>query len=90
MQPHDPRLVNDCATSSTLIATDPHSWPQGPISGEISIAPMTTAVELTFNSMDATKIEKTRTVALAPGKKYPTYPPSHYDQILLVCLKDCV
>ncbi len=32
----------------------------GPIKGEISMAPITTAVELTFKPMEAIKIEKTK------------------------------
>ena len=40
----------------------------GPISGEISIAPITTAVESAFNPIEATKIEHISIQAVAPLK----------------------
>ena len=43
----------------------------GPIRGEISIAPMITAVELTFNPMDATNMAKMSVQTLTPLKTIP-------------------
>ena len=41
----------------------------GPINGEISIAPITTAVELTFKPIEATKIENTKIQAVCLSLK---------------------
>jgi len=41
----------------------------GPIKGEISIAPIITAVEFTFNPTDATKIAQAKIQRLAPEKE---------------------
>jgi len=38
----------------------------GPIKGDISMAPITTAVEFAFNPIEATKTAKTRIQAVAP------------------------
>jgi len=43
----------------------------GPIRGEMSIAPMMTAVELTFKPSDATKMAKMRIHKLVPLKTIP-------------------
>ena len=40
----------------------------GPIKGEINIAPITTAVELAFNPMDAMKIEQIKIQEVCPLK----------------------
>ena len=44
----------------------------GPMSGEISIAPMMTAVEFMFRPREAIKIAKTRTQRLGPLKMMPS------------------
>ncbi|MNV56763.1 hypothetical protein D3C71_1490640 [compost metagenome] len=41
----------------------------GPINGDISMAPIMTAVEFTFNPTDATTIAQARIQALAPRKE---------------------
>ena len=43
----------------------------GPISGDMSIAPMITAVELTFSPSEAMKIAVIRIHRLAPRKEMP-------------------
>ena len=43
----------------------------GPISGEISIAPMMTAVELTFRPTEAMMIEKARIHTFGPRNQIP-------------------
>ena len=43
----------------------------GPIRGDISMAPMITAVELTFSPNDAMKMAKISTHRLAPLKETP-------------------
>ena len=43
----------------------------GPISGEMSIAPMMTAVELTFSPSEAMKMAKISTQRLTPLKLTP-------------------
>ena len=61
------KLINDFLNVSiSLIAIDKPIPKIGPISGEINIAPITTAVELAFNPMDATKIEQIKIHAVAP------------------------
>jgi hypothetical protein len=44
----------------------------GPINGDISMAPITTAVELTFKPIDAIKIDNTRIQAVWPLMEIPS------------------
>ncbi len=44
----------------------------GPIKGDISIAPITTALELTFNPIDAIRIENTNIHAVCPLMEIPS------------------
>ena len=60
-----PKLINDFLNVSTsLIATDRPKPTIGPISGEINIAPITTAVLLTFKPIEATNTENIKIQAL--------------------------
>ena len=64
-----PKLINDFL--SVLISFKAKDIPIpkiGPISGEISIAPITTAVEFAFKPIEATKTAKIRIQAVAPLK----------------------
>ena len=64
-----PKLISDfLRVSISLIAIESPIPNMGPIRGEISIAPITTAVELAFNPTEATKIEQIRIQAVAPLK----------------------
>ena len=54
--------------SMSLMANDMPIPKMGPIKGEISIAPITTAVELAFNPMDAIKMEHTKIQEVCPLK----------------------
>ena len=63
------KLIKDfLRVSISLIAIESPIPSIGPISGDINIAPMTTAVELAFNPTDATKIEQIKIQAVAPLK----------------------
>ena len=53
----------------SLIAKETPTPRTGPIKGAINIAPMTTAVELAFNPIEARKIEQINTQAVAPRKE---------------------
>ena len=56
-----PKFPTDLRTSPKSFTPTPRPTPMmGPISGEISMAPMITAVELTFNPMDAMTMLKTK------------------------------
>lgn len=52
--------------SKSLIAIDKPKPKIGPIRGEISIAPITTGIELAFKPTDATNIEQIRIQAFGP------------------------
>ena len=54
------------SVSISLMAIDIPIPNIGPIRGEISIAPITTAVEFVFNPMEATKTAKIKIQAVAP------------------------
>ena len=54
--------------SISLIAIDKPTPKIGPISGEINMAPITTAVLFAFNPIEATNIEHTKIQAVAPLK----------------------
>ena len=63
------KLIKDLfSVSISLIANDIPTPKIGPISGEINMAPITTAVELTFKPMEATKMAKINIQAVAPFK----------------------
>src|SRR5690606_33824829 len=54
-----PKLINALRSVKISLMANANPIPKiGPISGEINIAPITTAVELAFNPMDATKMEQ--------------------------------
>lgn len=57
--------------SRSLVPTASPMPMMGPISGEMSIAPMMTAVELTFSPSEAMKMAKISTQRLAPLKLTP-------------------
>ncbi len=62
-----PKLINDfLSVSMSFMATDNPIPKIGPISGEISMAPMTTAVEFALSPIEATKIEQIKIQAVAP------------------------
>ena len=52
----------------SLIAKETPIPKTGPISGAISMAPITTAVALVFNPIEAIKMEQINTQAVAPRK----------------------
>jgi len=61
------KLISDfLRVSKSLIAIDKPKPKIGPINGEISIAPITTGIELAFNPTEATNIEHTSIQALGP------------------------
>ena len=63
------KFINDFfRVSISLIAIESPTPRIGPISGEISIAPITTALESAFKPTEATKIEQIRIHAVAPLK----------------------
>ena len=63
------RLMSDfLRVSISLTAMDIPIPKIGPIKGEISIAPMTTAVEFAFKPTEATKMEQIKIQAVAPLK----------------------
>ena len=60
-----PKLIKErFRVSISLIPIDSPIPRIGPINGDISIAPITTAVELTFNPIDAINMENTNTQAV--------------------------
>ena len=62
-----PRLIRDVfKVSISFIAIDKPTPKIGPIKGDISIAPITTGIELVFSPIEATKIEQIRIQAVAP------------------------
>ena len=64
-----PKLIRDfLRVKISLIAIDIPIPKIGPIKGEISIAPITTAVEFALRPIDATKIEQIKIQAVAPLK----------------------
>ena len=68
-----PKLIrDDFKVSMSLIPIEKPIPRIGPISGEISMAPITTAVELTFKPMEAIKIEKTKIQAVCPFIEIPS------------------
>jgi|GEM_PF-7004080 len=61
------RFINDLRkVSMSLIAIDIPKPKIGPINGEINMAPITTAVEFTFNPMEAINTAKIKIHAVAP------------------------
>ncbi len=64
------RFINDFfKVSISLIAIDIPIPKIGPINGDISIAPITTAVEFAFSPTEATKMEHINIQAVAPLKE---------------------
>ena len=64
-----PKFSNDRrSVAKSLIAKDTPTPKTGPMRGAINIAPITTAVELAFNPMEARKMEQINTQAVAPLK----------------------
>ncbi len=64
------KFINDFfMVSISLTATERPTPKIGPINGEINMAPITTAVELAFKPMEATKMEQTNIQAVAPLKE---------------------
>ena len=62
-----PRFIKDrFKVSTSFIAIDKPILRIGPIKGDISMAPITTAGELTLRPMEAINIEKTSTQAVCP------------------------
>ena len=61
-----PRLVRDFRTVPASLMPTPTESHDGPHEREINMAPMTTAVESTFNPMLAITMEKTRIQRLNP------------------------
>ena len=59
-------IIDFLRVSKSLIAIDKPKPKIGPIKGEISIAPITTGIELAFKPTDATKIEQIRIQAFGP------------------------
>lgn len=57
--------------SKSLMPTDSPMPMIGPISGEMSIAPMMTAVELTFRPKEATNVANISTQRFVPRKSTP-------------------
>ena len=56
-----PKLITEAFKVSTSLTPIENPIPRiGPIRGDINMAPITTAVELTLSPMDAINIEKTR------------------------------
>ncbi len=64
-------LIDFFRKSISLIPSESPIPRIGPINGEISIAPITTAVELVFKPVDATRIEKIKTQAFCPFMSTP-------------------
>ena len=63
------RFLPDDFINSTSLIPRPSPMPKiGPISGEMSIAPMTTGMELTFRPMDAMMMAIAKIQALGPRK----------------------
>ena len=61
------RLIKDFrSVSISLMAIDSPIPRIGPINGEINMAPITTAVELAFKPIEATKIEQINIHTVAP------------------------
>ena len=68
------RLRADECTSLKFCTPRPKPMPMiGPISGEMSIAPIITAVELVFNPSDAMKIANISTTILVPLNDTPRF-----------------
>ena len=62
-----PKLISDfLRVNISFIAIDIPMPKIGPISGEINMAPITTAVEFAFNPIEATNIEHIKIHAVAP------------------------
>ena len=59
-------IIDFLRVSKSLIAIDKPKPKIGPIRGEISIAPITTGIELAFKPTDATNIEQIRIQAFGP------------------------
>ena len=75
-----PRLVRDFRTVPASLMPTPNPNPMmGPMSGEINMAPMTTAVESTFKPMLAITMEKTRIQRLNPRNSMSFLMPSMVD-----------
>ena len=72
-----PRLVSDLRTVAASLMPTPSPNPMmGPMSGEINMAPMTTAVESTFRPMLAMTMENTRIHKLNPRNSMSFLMPS--------------
>ena len=63
---HEKLIIDFLRVSKSLIAIDKPKPKIGPIRGEISIAPITTGIELAFKPTDATNIEQIRIQAFGP------------------------
>ena len=72
-----PKLTKDFRTVAASLIPTPSPKPMiGPINGEISMAPMTTAVESTFRPMLAITIENTKIQTLNPRNSMSFLMPS--------------
>ena len=66
------RFLNERFISGKSYCAAPSPSPRiGPISGEMSIAPMITAVELTFSPIEAMNVAKMSVHSLTPLKATP-------------------
>ena len=75
-----PRLMRDLRTVPASLIPTPNPNPMmGPMSGEINMAPMTTAVESTFNPMLAMTMENTKIQRLKPRNSMSFLMPSMVD-----------
>ena len=62
-----PKLISDFfSVSISFVAMERPTPKMGPIKGDISMAPITTAVELAFSPTEHTKIEQIKIHAVAP------------------------
>ena len=67
------RLRNDCLISSKSVMPTPSPSPMmGPMSGEMSMAPIITAVELVLSPSDAMKMASTRMNRFVPRNDTPS------------------
>ena len=73
--------------SKSFIAIDKPKPKIGPISGEISIAPITTGIELALRPIDATKIEQIKIQAVAPLIEISSLIEFKVDSLSVFCLK---
>ena len=68
-----PKLIIEPFSVSTSLIPIENPIPKiGPINGDISMAPITTAVELIFKPIDAIRIENTNIQAVCPLMEIPS------------------